>query len=74
MKKIKAIFKGKNNSCGFLKDREYELKIYSNRDTKNIVILHQLLSKGNVPEGKLIQVEYESINAFFTNWDLIRSK
>lgn len=61
--KIKAVFKGLNNSCGYKTNSEYTL-IIRHQTATNIKI-------ENVNGGGLC--EYNSIGSFLENWDKIRN-
>ena len=67
-KKIKAIFRGQNGSCGYEKGREYTLTIWHHSECghKNIAI--ELASK---PDENYC--EYQTVVSFLTNWDCIRN-
>jgi hypothetical protein len=60
--KIKAIFKGKNGSQGFERNKEYELEITTG-------VTYPVIGKCKQPNTG---VPYESIDAFLKNWDNIR--
>lgn len=62
MKKVKAIFRGQNGSCGFETNREYTLEVY--HDTK-------LYIRINDGDGKWC--DYQSFISFMNNWDNIRN-
>lgn len=60
MKKIKAIFRGENGSCGYTTNHEYELNL-----SQNAFI--EIQDKNG--EGFC---RYGSIISFLNNWDNIR--
>ena len=60
--KIKAIFKGKNGSQGFERNKQYELEITQGST-------YQIAGQCDKPKTGLA---YESIDAFMRNWDNIR--
>ena len=62
MKKIKAIFKGTNGSCGYETNKEYTLYIESN--TSGIIIRRNRDGWGIC--------QYSNIEKFLENWDNIR--
>jgi hypothetical protein len=59
--KRKAIFKGRNGSCGFLTGQIYDVEIYG----------ASCNSMGNTGWKS---VPYGSIEAFLTNWEIIPNK
>lgn len=65
MKLIKAIFNGKNESCGYDTGKEYTLMVFQNIHTIRIENKYAS-SRG---DG---YCEYSSIISFFENWDNIR--
>ncbi len=65
--KIKAIFRGKDGSCGYSNGREYELKAWQHSEGGHRNIAIELASS---PDEKYC--EYESIISFLENWDCIR--
>jgi hypothetical protein len=62
--KIKAVFKGKNGSQGFEKNKEYELEI-----TRGCT--YAIAGSCKNPNTG---ISYESIDSFLKNWDNIRRK
>lgn len=62
MKKIKAIFRGTNGSCGYESNKEYTLYIESN--TSGIIIRRNRKGWGIC--------QYSNIEKFLDNWDNIR--
>lgn len=61
-KKIKAIFRGQEGSCGYRTNTEYNL-VVSNK--KNLIHIETTAGSGDC--------EYESIVGFLNNWDNIRT-
>ena len=61
-KKVKAIFRGQNGSCGFETNKEYKLEVI--HDGKCYI----QISSG---DGKYC--DYESFISFMKNWDNIRN-
>lgn len=61
MKIVKAVFVGKDGSCGYNKNREYRITI--SQESKGTIIVQANGDK---------YVEYESIIAFLNNWDNVR--
>ena len=61
MKKIKAVFKGQNGSCGFKTGQEYTLTIE-----------HQMNRYIKVEDKNADYCGYESVISFLENWDNIR--
>jgi hypothetical protein len=57
MKKVTAIFKGANGSCGFTHNQQYVLTI---KKGENIMVEDETGER---------YCEYESIIAFLNNWD-----
>ncbi len=62
-KKVKAVFRGKDGSEGFVKNHEYTLELTKLRRGNFIA---------NATEG-MLSCEYESFLAFLNNWDNIRN-
>jgi hypothetical protein len=62
-KKVKAVFKGQNGSCGYETNKEYILVVGSLGVTSKISI-HK--SDGSGPNN------YSSILTFLDNWDNVR--
>lgn len=72
MKKVKAIFRGRNGSCGFITAREYEFNIAwqpKNHDIKEPIHILQWCDDCQTHHTR---VAYESIISFLNNWDNIR--
>ncbi len=67
-KKIKAVFKGKNGSCGYKNGMEYKLRIWQHSENGHRNIAIDLADK---PDANYC--EYASVIAFLTNWDCIRN-
>ena len=68
-KKIKAIFRGDNGSCGYNTDKEYTLIVSRGANSKHPFI--DFISIKTENENGLC--DYESIEAFLNNWDNIRN-
>ena len=66
--KIKAIFRGQDGSCGYKTDKDYPLVIKHLDNGQGNIRIHTYQNDA-VSIGTC---EYESINAFFRNWDNIR--
>ena len=63
MIKVKAIFKGKDGSCGYKTNCEYTLEIYHENNQ------YIQISKVNDVGG---YCDYGSMISFLSNWDNIR--
>ena len=63
MKKIKAIFKGQDGSCGYKTNHEYEIHVEHSMGTT--ITIHNQSGTG--------YCEYSSMIAFLNNWDCIRN-
>ena len=63
MRKVKAVFKGANGSCGYETDREYTIYVESN--TTGIIIRRNRAGWG--------VCQYTNIEKFLENWDNIRN-
>lgn len=61
--KVKAIFKGLNNSCGYKTNSEYLLRLYHH--TPQNLTIEDVNGCGGL-------CEYGSIVSFLENWDDIR--
>lgn len=62
-KKVKAVFKGQDGSCGYTTGMEYTLIVHHQ---KNSLIKIEKLEFGG-------DCEYESLLSFLENWDNIRN-
>lgn len=63
LKKVKAVFKGLDGSCGYRNNYEYELQI-------------SVMPSGNISiygSGTTLPCEYDSMLTFLDNWDNIRN-
>lgn len=63
MKKVKAIFRGQNGSCGYETNREYTLVIQ--HTTRTYIQIENENGGG--------YCDYASMIAFLKNWDNIRN-
>lgn len=63
MKKVTAIFKGKNDSLGYKTNGEYTLSI--THKTKTNIEIKDLKSGGG-------RCEYSSVVSFLNNWDNVQ--
>lgn len=61
-KKVKAIFRGQNGSCGFQTNQEYTLEI-----------LHEIKLNIRIDGGDGKHCDYQSLISFLENWDNIRN-
>ena len=61
--RIKAVFKGANNSCGYKRDREYILLVSHGID--------EYISIEKADSGTK-HCDYDTIIGFLNNWDNIR--
>lgn len=68
-KKVKAIFKGQDGSCGYNTNKEYTLIV--SRGSYEHRPYVDLISIKNIDGGGLC--DYESIESFLNNWDNIRN-
>lgn len=60
-KRIRAIFRGQNGSCGFETNREYQLEVHHN-------------GRGYIQiDGGGRHCDYQSLVSFMNNWDNIRN-
>jgi hypothetical protein len=57
--KMKAIFKGRNGSCGFITGEIYDITLWKNE-------LFSSIRNERIP--------YESIESFLNNWEIIPKK
>lgn len=58
MKTIRATFKGRNGSLGYIKNKEYTFVVTTNKILPTI--------------GETGICEYESVESFLNNWDNIK--
>lgn len=63
MKEVKAIFKGQNESMGYLTNHEYVLQIEEGE--RKSIRIHTRAGNG--------ECQYSSILTFLQNWDCIRN-
>lgn len=64
-KKVKAIFKGQDGSCGYNTNKEYTLWIKHNTKMISYIEIENINGGG--------YCEYESMISFLDNWDNIRN-
>lgn len=64
-KKIKAIFRGKNGSCGFVVNTQYYLSIAI---IKGLIVVESMPTNVNLAN----KCEYSSMLTFLDNWDCVR--
>lgn len=61
-RKVKAIFRGQDGSCGFQTNREYQLEV-----------MHDVNSYIRIDGGDGHFCDYQSFVSFMKNWDNIRN-